>query len=163
MRSRLPSARVEANSAKEEAAHQQPKRPSQHQNPAVLIMGQTYWLLFHRPWQADHGKLYSSTYQSVDCGVGSWDWLDQSKSEKVARLPLAQLLVLHLLSAEELQAAREVPELHQGDLRARMRQRARGLRLLGLESEEKHQQGFYFDLHDFLTGPLQGSQRAPRD
>ena len=28
---------------------------------------------------------------------------------------------------------------------------------------EEHQQGFNFDLHDFLTGPLQGSQRAPRD
>ena len=51
-----------------------------------------------------------------------------------------------------------------------MRQRARGLRPLsqegsagGRESEEERQQGFDFDLHDFLTGPLQGSQRAPRD
>ena len=61
-------------------------------------------------------------------------WLDQSESEKIAKRPLAQLLVLHLLSTEELQAAREAPELHQGDLLARMRQsRAQGLRLLSQE------------------------------
>ena len=78
-------------------------------------------------------------------------WLDQAESEKVAKRLLAQLPVLHLLSAEELQAAREVPELHQGDMQARMLQRARGLRPLsqggsagGRESEEERPQGFNF-------------------
>ena len=112
VRSRLPSARAEANSAQEEADHKRPKRPS-------LIVGQTYWLQYHRPGQAGHGKLYAATCQGADCGVGSWAWLDQSESEKVTRKPLAQLPVLHLLSAEELQAARQAPELHRGDLQAR--------------------------------------------
>ena len=127
-------------------------------------MGQTYWLRYHPHGQTGHGKLYAVTYQGTDGGVGSWAWLDQAESEKVAKRQLAQLQVLHLLSAEELQVAREAPELHQGDLRARMRQsRARGLRRLsqedsagGLESEEELPQGFDFDLHDFLTGTLQG-------
>ena len=48
--------------------------------------------------------------------------------------------------------------------------RARGLRRLsqedsagGRESEEELPQGFDLDLHYFLTGTLQGSQRASRD
>ena len=72
---------------------------------------------------------------------------------------------------EELRAAREAPELHQGDLRARMRQsRPRGLRRLsqegssrGRESEEELPQGSDVDFHAFLTGPLQGSSKEPRD
>ena len=72
-------------------------------------MGRTYWLRYHQPGQTGHGKLYAATYEGADGGVGSWVWLDQSESEKIAKRPLAQLPVLHLLSAVELQAAREVP------------------------------------------------------
>ena len=109
MSSRRPSAREEANSAQEEEAHQLPNRASQRQDPAVLVVGQTYWLQYHRPGQAGHGKLYAATYQGADDGVGSWAWLDQTESEKVTKLPLAQLPVLHLLSTEELQVARASP------------------------------------------------------
>ena len=48
-----------------------------------------------------------------------WDSLKTCpglNSEKMVRQPLAQLPLLQPLSAEELQVARESPELHQGDL-----------------------------------------------
>ena len=79
-------------------------------------MGRTDWLRYHQPGQTGHGKLYAAANKGTDGGVGSWVWLDQSESENIAKRPLAQLPVLHLLTAEELQAAREAPELHQGDL-----------------------------------------------
>ena len=103
-----PSAIVAANTAqeKDQAAHQRRRLASPLQDPAELIVGQTYWLRYHQPGQTGHGKLYGATYQGADGGVGSWAWLDQAESEKV----FAQLLVLHLLSVEELQAAREAPE-----------------------------------------------------